>query len=97
MINLEQVLISVFSKCTCMHEGKMKKFGDISPVWDTWYERLQKGNKGFSFKLGSLTSYIDDAMTEEYGAHENNVLWTRENLRKLKDSIVDKIKSKLNK
>ena len=40
---------------------------------------------------------IDDAMTEEYGAHENNVLWTRENLRKLKDSIVDKIKSKLNK
>ena len=97
MINLEQVLISVFSKCTCMHEGKMKKFGDISSHWDTWYERLQKPTRGFSFKLGSLTSYIDDAMTEKYGAHENNVMWTRENLRKLKDSIVNQIKSKLSK
>ena len=80
-----------------MHEGKEKKFGDISPKWGTWYERLQKPNKGFSFKLGSLTSYIDDAMTEAYGSHENNPLWTRENLRKLKDSIVNQIKSKLNK
>ena len=80
-----------------MHEGKEKKFGDISPVWGTWYERLQKPNRGFSFKLGSLTSYIDDAMTEAYGPPENNISWTRENLRKLKDSIVDKIKSKLNK
>ena len=97
MINLEQVLISVFSKCTCDYEGKETKFGDISPNWKTWYERLQKAREGFSFKQGSLTSYIDDAMKEEYGAHENNVLWTRENLRKLKDLIVNKIKSKLNK
>ena len=97
MINLEQVLISVFSKCTCMHEGKEKKFGDISPVWGTWYERLQKPNRGFSFKLGSLTSYIDDAMTEAYGPPENNISWTRENLRKLKEKIINEIKSKLTK
>lgn len=73
------------------------KFGDVSPKWETWYERLQKSNKGFSFdQRASLTSYIDAAMTEAHGDPEDNVLWTRENLRNLEKSIIEDIKSKLN-
>ncbi len=72
------------------------KFADISPNWITWYERLQKSREGFSFdKQASLTSYIDAAMTEAHGDPEENVLWTRENLRALQKSIIDHIKMKL--
>lgn len=72
------------------------KFGDVSAKWETWYERLQKPNKGFSFnKHASLTSYIDAAMTEIYGDPEDNVLWTRRNLRDLEKSITDSIKEKM--
>ena len=72
------------------------RFADVSPKWETWYERLQKSNKGFSFdQNASLTSYIDAAMKEIYGDPEDNELWTRENLRDLEQSIIDHIKSKM--
>ena len=71
---------------------------DVSPNWITWYERLQKSTKGFTFdQRTSLTSYIDAAMTEAYGEPKGNVAWTRENLRDLAKSIIDPIKKKLNK
>ena len=73
------------------------KFGDVSPKWETWYERLQKSNKGFSFdQKASLASYIDAAMTEIHGDPQGNELWTRENLRDLEEVIIDRIKKKLN-
>ena len=69
------------------------RFADVSPKWETWYERLQKSNKGFSFdQKASLTS---TAMTEIHGDPEDNELWTRENLRDLEQSIIDHIKSKM--
>ena len=72
------------------------KFGDVSDKWITWYERLTKTKLGFSFDpCTALISYIDSAMREECGPPENNVLWTRERLRALKDSIISKIKGKL--
>ena len=73
------------------------KFKDVIPKWETWYERLQLSNKGFSFdQKASLTSFIDAAMTEVHGDPEENELWTMENLRDTKQSILDRIKSKLN-
>ena len=75
----------------------MMKFGDVSKNWETWYERLQKPKKGFSFDQGvSLTSYLDAAMKEAHGDPQDNVLWTRENLRHLEKRIIDQIKSKFN-
>ena len=74
----------------------MIKFWDVSTNWTTWYERLTKPRLGFSFdKSSSLVSYIDAAMEEEFGPPENNILWTRENLRSLKDRIVSNIKKKM--
>ena len=72
------------------------KFGDVSSKWDTWYERLKKPNKGFSFdKQASLASYLDAAMTKVHGDPDNNVLWTRENLSNLEKEIIDQIKSQM--
>ena len=86
-----------FSKCNFDYKGKEMKFRDVSPKWETWYERLKKSNKGFSFdQKASLISYIDAAMTEIHGDPKENELWTRENLRDLKQSVIDGIKSKLN-
>ena len=74
------------------------KFWDISDNWNTWYERLTKTKLGFSFDQSTaLISYIDVAMKEECGPPENNVLWTREKLRDLKDRIISDIKSKMKK
>ena len=68
------------------------KFADISPNWITWYERLRKPRLGFSFNPStSLISYIDTEMSQECGPPENNVSWTRERLRALKDRIISKI------
>ena len=72
-------------------------FKDVTSNWITWYDLLKKPNKGFIFdQKASLTSYIDAAMTEIHGDPEENELWTRENLRNLKQSIIDRIKNKLN-
>ena len=84
-----------FSKSQFEYKEKMIKFGDVSDVWTTWYERLTKPKLGFSFNQStSLISYIDAAMREECGPPENNVLWTREKLRDLKDRIISDIKKK---
>lgn len=72
------------------------KFGEVSDNWVTWYERLTKTRLGFSFNQScALISYIDTAMREEYGPPENNVFWTRERLRALKDKIISEIGKKL--
>ena len=85
-----------FSKCNFDYKGKEMKFRDVSPKWETWYERLKKSNKGFSFdQKASLISYIDAAMTKVHGDPDNNVLWTRENLRNLEKEIIDQIKSQM--
>ena len=73
----------------------------MSDNWVTWYERLTKGQHGFSFnKRASVISYVDRAMREEFGDSVilgDNLLWTRENLRTLKDQIVNDIQSKITK
>ena len=72
------------------------KFSNVSDNWNTWYERLTKTKLGFSFDQSTaLISYIDAAMREEFGPPENNVLWTREKLRDLKDRIISQIEKKI--
>ena len=74
------------------------KFLDVSDKWITWYDRLTKTKLGFSFdRSTALITYIDAAMEEEFGPPENNVLWTREHLRDLKERIISDIKSKMKK
>ena len=74
----------------------MKKFAEVSSNWHQWYERLTKTIHGFTFdKSCALISYIDRAMREAYGAPENNVLWTRQKLRDLKERIIREIETKL--
>lgn len=94
----QYITLTFFSKCTFNYKGKEINFSDVSNKWETWYERLTKAPPhGFSFQRRcSLISYIDQAMTEEYGGYENNILWTRQNLRDtIKEQIINNIKSKL--
>ena len=72
------------------------KFGDVSDNWVSWYERLTKTQHGFSFaKKTSIISYVDRAMREKFGPPEDNHQWTRENLRSLKDHIINEIQSQI--
>ena len=73
----------------------MKKFAEVSSNWHQWYERLTKTVNGFSFdKSCALISYIDRAMREVYGPPED-IVWTRQMLRDLKDRIIREIEAKL--
>ena len=73
----------------------MKKFAEVSANWLQWYERLTKPINGFSFdKSCALISYIDRAMREVYGPPED-IVWTRQMLRDLKDRIIREIEAKL--
>ena len=70
-------------------------FKDISTSFDSYWDRLTKKKKGFSFdKMKPIVSYIDEEMKRKFGEPDKST-WTRANLRSIEPDIVAKIRSNM--